>query len=336
MIHPTDAKGKATAVKAEGRYSVIPADVLTLAAIERPSWRCRLAALHETGTPLNAAPGQDAPAAPSAVEQPQAGRGDVDHLQGLYEEHLQAVPEHLRPTLQDALHKINAGVGKKFSEHAEYRQRFEPLEKIEGLTDTPAEDVEHLLSIRTALLAAQEGDQNALGWLQDWWSQIGDTFGFGPDDEGYDEGGDGTDDDEPPPWAQELIQGFQDLQGWRQEFEGQQRSTQAQQQLDRQMSQLAEQHGLDEDAQNRVLQLSLAYNGAEDALTRGLQDYLAITGKGEQGLLAGVERSANNGPVNPGGAPSAGEDDAPKGFDDPRLKAAMMARLKGQTSGAAL
>ncbi|MGH3881526.1 MAG: hypothetical protein ACRDSK_31255 [Actinophytocola sp.] len=263
-----------------------------------------------------------------------AGRGDVDHLAGLYD--LSTAPEALRPHLQEELRKINAGVGRRFQEHAEFRQRFEPLEGIEGLADTPAEDLEDLLSIRGFIAEASDEQNPNSEKLEEWWDKLGEHFGFFGDDGGGSEPGGLPEGDDPPAWAQQLMQENQEL---RERLEQGERSTaeqQAEQQVQAEMQQLAEQHSLDEDAQNAIYQLAYAYGGADDALQKGLADYFRISGKAESGLLENGNGRPTPGPTTPGNGQAADPNgDKPLRFGDPALKQAAMARVRGQSTGAA-
>jgi hypothetical protein len=272
------------------------------------------------------------PAADTGGEQ---GRGDVDHLAGLYD--LSTAPEHLRPHMQEELRKINAGLSRRFNEHAEYRQRWEPLEQIDGLPDVPPEDLNDLLAVREMIVQAaaeQDPDDEA---LYDWWNKLGEHFGFLDDqpDNGDPAAGSGEDPaDGMPAWAQQLQQQVQTLNERLDGREQTEMVSTAQAQLDRELGQLGEQHNLDDDAQNTVLQLSLAYGGAPDALQRALADYFRIAGKAENGLLEAGDPNSQPGPSTPAGGQPAGEE-RPMRFGDPRVKQAAVERMRKVNAGAA-
>lgn len=272
------------------------------------------------------------PEANAAVAQPGQGRGDTeDHLAGLYD--LSGAPEHLRPHLEEELRKINAGISRRFQEHAEQRNRWEPLEKIDGLSDVPAEDLEDLLTIRNMIAAATAEENPDTGELLDWWDKVGEHFGFFEDDG---EGGQpetGGEEEQTPAWAQQLMER---LDAAEQRLDGTDRQSleqKAEQTVQDELKALAEKHSLDQKAQNRVLQLAYAYGGQPDALQRGLKDYFEITGQAEGDLLEGAE-AAQTGPTTTGGQPATHQSEGLR-FGDPRLREAAMARVKGQTSAGA-
>lgn len=313
-------------------------DILELARRERSFWDAlsdAIPAWHPRNEGEAAGDGGSPTAAqPGAGEQPDTGRGDVDHLAGLYD--LSTAPEALRPHLQEELRKINAGVGRRFQEHAEFRQQFEPLQGIDGLADTPPEDLEDLLAVRNMIVAATDESNPDDGQLYEWWEKLGEHFQFfgGDRDDGGEPGEEPGDlgGEEPPEWAQQIMEENRQL---RERLDGTERSTraqQAEQAVQAELNQLVEKHSLDEDAQARVLQLAYAYGGAEDALQKGLADYFAISGKAEAGLLDGNRP----GPTTPAGGqvPGPGSEE-PMRLGDKRLRAAALARVQGQSTGAA-
>lgn len=235
---------------------------------------------------------QGAPIEPGTA-QPQGDGGDGT---GSLPWDLESAPEELRPYLQTELKRIEGGITKRFQEASEYRKQMEPLAglaEIEGITDVPAEELQELVAFRQLI---QDPEQ-----FEAWWSSVGEEMGFLND--GDQAGPDGDEDDgasgdEPPAWAQELMQRLDSLEGSTKQSEMQQREAAALQHIDTELKALAEKHGqFDEDA---VCQLAMAYDD-EDAIQKGFADYQRLTGKAQSELVDSKDVPGTP-PVTGGGA----------------------------------
>lgn len=233
----------------------------------------------------------------TGAEQP--FEGDGGNGAGSLPWDLESAPEELRPYLQSELKKIEGGITKKFQEASEYRKQMEPfaaLSEVEGLTDIPAEDLSELVAFRQLI---QDPEQ-----FESWWSAVGEEMGFLNDGDGDDsESVDGAGGDEPPAWAQELMQRLDSLEGTTQQSEMQQREAAALQHIDSELKSLAQKHGeFDEDA---VCQLAMAYDD-EDAIQKGFADYQRLTGKAQSELVES-KSAPGSAPVTGGGADTSPE-----------------------------
>lgn len=264
-------------------------------------------------------PGGAVAGAPENGGEGQGGLGD------LYD--LSAVPEEVRPYVEEQVKQINSNVEGKFREHADFRKTWEPFGQVEGLTDVPPEELRELVAFREIL-----GDEEA---LEDWWNTLGEKAGFFEEDEG----GEGEElegeGDEPPPWAQNLMERIEGLEGGLKPVQehltqSQRESAQnaAAQQIVNDVAALEKKHGeLDDDAKEAILKLARAYDGAEDSIPRAFEDYLKITGQA-QGELADSKHD-QPGPAVETGNPST-EADEFSGLGDPNLKRAARERFAGQ------
>lgn len=308
--------------------------------------------------------GQGEPAAPAASEsesvqppetngqQPGSPAGEGQGGFGdLYD--LSAAPEELRPFLEQELRKVESNVNGKLREHADYRKRWEPFEAVDGLSDLDPESLSELVKFHEV---ASDPDAFLDWWggvtenidpndpemterLEQAWEQIGERHGFfedggsdegldGDDDDFGDVGGDAVMGDEPPAWAQELIEDVQQLKGTTVESQEQQRKEAASKWVDSERKRLDPDSAIsDEDWDGVVCKLALGYDVNDDkALEKAVNDYRRIKGEGGNELVESAEQRP--GPSVSGGQP----DTRPEkfgGLDDPDLKAAVKARFKG-------
>jgi hypothetical protein len=131
---------------------------------------------------------------PSGEQGGQGGGGGGDDLYGPY---LADVPEELRPLVTEPLKRQNSDFTRRFQEAAQFRQQFEPLSKIEGLTDMDPEGLQALLAFSQEQLSGPEkfnpwlrdlalNDPDAQILDEDTWTQVGQARGWlgeGEDDE---------------------------------------------------------------------------------------------------------------------------------------------------------
>lgn len=202
------------------------------------------------------------------------GQG-AEGIQGLYD--LSAAPEELRPLLEQELKKVEANVTRRFQEHADFRKRFEPLADIEGLTDVPGEELQQLLEFREIAGDPQQ--------FESWWFEVGKQLGYFDDDgTGATAEADGDDGETAGnPEVTQLMETVQQLSQRLESYEQQGAQQQARQDIDRQIKELHEQHG--EFDENLVLRLARDYVSEPDAIQRGFDDYLRITGQAQSELV---------------------------------------------------
>jgi hypothetical protein len=137
---------------------------------------------------------------PSGEQGGQGGGGGGDDLYGPY---LADVPEELRPLVTEPLKRQNSDFTRRFQEAAQFRQQFEPLSKIEGLTDMDPEGLQALLAFSQEQLSGPEkfnpwlrdlalNDPDAQILDEDTWTQVGQARGWLGEGEGYEGGDEGS------------------------------------------------------------------------------------------------------------------------------------------------
>lgn len=252
-----------------------------------------------------------------APEGAERGQG-TDGYHGLYD--LSEAPEHVRPLLEAELKKVTANVDGRFREHAEFRKKFEALEGIDGLTDVPGEELSQLLEFREIASNPEA--------FESWWFEVGKELGFFEDDgSGPEAGADGEEGEVGGnPEISQLVETVQSLAQRLEEFESRGESEKAtaaeRQKIDQQLTELHDQHG--EFDESLVLRLARDYAEEPDAVKRGFDDYLRITGQAQNEL---VEDKLNQpGPANGGGRPDTGNG-VPGTFKE--AQAAALRRLGG-------
>lgn len=223
----------------------------------------------------DAAPVTDAQ--PDAPQGADGGQGEGT-LTGLYD--LSTAPEELRPALEQELKKITANVDRKFREAADFRKKYEPLEGIEGIHDVPAEDLKGLMELYEIF----SDEESLTEWTRALATELGVVPGETTDADPDSPEGEGDD-----PVAQ-LTQTVQALQAKLDAIEqGSQQSARAQQ-IDEELSSLAEKHKgqYGDDAkfdQLAVIQLAHAYPGDPEGLSKGYDDWLRISGQAQSDLV---------------------------------------------------
>ena len=278
-----------------------------------------------------------APAAPPAAPGGAEGQGEQQEsvAAGLYP--LDGVPEELRPYMEQQLRRIDGNITKKFQEHSDYRRRWEPYEQIEGFSDMPPEDVAALIQFAQMASDPQQ--------FQQWLGQAIETTGFVPENipqEAWNEigqrngwlddtGAPATESGQQESPVEQLTQVMQELLDQRlgpiEESVVQSQQEAAYQRASEEIaSELEQLHGefgeFDDEA---VAQMAYVYAQGPDALRRGLEDYLRVTGQSQSSLI-------DSKLGQPNGALSGGRPDtAPEefnGINDPRLKDAALARFR--------
>lgn len=266
--------------------------------------------------------------APAAAAQPGVGDGAAAQqdqgLQGGMPWDLNDVPEELRGYVADQLKRIEGGVTQRFQEAAEFRRQmepFSPLAEIEGLSEVPPEDLAGLVEFHQM---AQDPEA-----FEQWWEQIGNELGLFDGDEGGAEGAEGNG-DQPPAWAQGLVERLDALEGGLNERTQTDAERDALAEIESEMAQVRKDNADlpwdNEEAavEDRILQLAMSYGDDPEAITKGLADYRAITGAGQAALVEAAEHGPQ--PALAGGNGNTAPEEV-KGFDD--AKAAAKQRFAG-------
>lgn len=260
----------------------------------------------------------------------QGGIGD------LYD--LESAPAELRPYLEEQLKGVAGKFGRKLEEHATYRKQWEPLEKIEGLRDMPPDEIEELLTFRNLFSAAMQGGEEEKKQFAEWWDEIGEHLELFDDGEetGEEEGLEGG--EEPPPWAKGLMERLDSLEGEikpvRESIskgEQERRQSEAAAKVADDFKAIDPEGKLTEEAKEEIAAFAVAFYGdKEDAVAQGFKRYQQLTGRA-QGDLADSQLDAPD-PAKPNGQAVTSPEEF-SSLDDPRLKAAVKARLAGAGAG---
>lgn len=219
---------------------------------------------------------------------------------------LQNAPEHLRPMLQTEFDRLTPELQARVAPYEPlqpYMDRLSPLLQTEG--DQPAV-LDGLLE-----LYAMTQDEGRTEDLADWWSQVGQEFGFFDDENSGTPGDNPAGDDaaggaglDPANPLSPIVQQLQEQLGQlTQRLDGQEQAqTQAQQvaQAQEQINQDLmknlravglmtpdEQLDLKSQTVQDVLALAIRYGGDEQAVPKAVADFVRLSGKGQAGQLGG-------------------------------------------------
>jgi len=269
---------------------------------------------------------------------PAEGQGDGATDSGLYD--LDSVAPEVRDQLVPHLKAIEGNVTKKFQEAADYKKQWQPYEEL-GLGDIEPQQLQGLLEF-----ASQARDPE---WFANWWQTAGneqglfEKFAKGPEAETDL----GLEDELSPEKLKELIaeemgNRLSPIEKALQEQETARREEKANEEIATAFSKLEVDNAdlFKGDAQQKeqvkeaVLRLAHSYAddgklGVEELIGKGLEDYQRLIGQGESSLFAKKADQPQT-PEGPG-APSTSPEKI-SSFDDPRLKAAGLERLKQSRS----
>lgn len=267
----------------------------------------------------------------------EAGQGEGDGGNGLYQEALSTVPAELHPYVTEQFKKWDANVTPKLQEAARLKEQFGPLAQIDGLAGVDPQELQGLLELREVMQDPQQLAELIQSWSQsleqlgvptlteEAWQGLGERNGWFDGEPAADQG---TDAQTIAAQVMEQLRG--ELDPLKQFVGTQQQERErvaAQQELQQRMAALEGEHGeLDDEARGAVIELAHAYVNDDDPLGKAFERYLQITGR--------VEGAAIDGKLNqPNGALSGGRPDtSPPALswngngNDP--KTAALARLK--------
>lgn len=276
--------------------------------------------------------------------QPAEGQGATDNPNAQY---LTDVPEELHPLFDDVLKRKDGDFTKRFQKAAEFQKQWEPYSKIEGLNGMGPDEVSDLVSFYQTM----NDPQAFIQWYEQAGKRLQDEFGYQPSlDEdswvkaGQENGWFDPDDNTTPPEqdrldpasVQQMVQQAleQELAPVKQfmgSHEQQQVIGQIQTELEDRYNSLLKEHELEdsEDVRDDVLTLANAFAADEneqDPIGRAFEKYLRMTGKAKGDL---VDQKLNQQNGNALGSGSA--DTAPESYshDDPRIREAVLNRIRG-------
>jgi len=255
------------------------------------------------------------------VQSPDGDQGAEATDSGLYD--LDSVAPEMREALSPHLKAIEANAGKKFQEAAEYRKGWAPYEEL-GIKDVPPETLQGLLGF---LQVANDPEQFA-----EWWKSAGEEQGLFEQDSQTDDFDVEDVDDLSTDKIKELIseavsENISPLQEKLQAQEQERQQQEANAEITQQLEKIRGEHpDLPEGAEDAIVRLAFSYADEDpNPIEKGFNDYQSLIGQGEKGLF---EKKAGQ-PQAPEGAGAASTaDEKVSSFNDPRLKAMAMEKLK--------
>lgn len=252
---------------------------------------------------------------------------------GLY--NLDSVDPDIRTHLEPHLKEIQGNVEKKFREAADYRKQWQPFEEL-GLQDVDPGSVKQLLDFAQL---AKDPEQFA-----QWWKAAGEEAGLtdqfkAADDLDLEDVEDLSKEGIAQLISEKVAEGIDPIKQSLEAQAAEARESQASQEVNDAYEKLkGENEALFEGKsaeeqdkiKNAVAALAYPYSddsslSAEALWEKGFAEYTSLIGQGEKGLLA--DKAGQPAPPEGAGAPST-SDDPITSFNDPRLKARGMEKLK--------
>ncbi len=248
-----------------------------------------------------------------AAAQPEApeveGQGVESEGNDLYASFLDGVPEEIHDQVIPALKAQDAEFTKKFQSRSE---RVKPFEEL-GVLDSDPDQIGQYLQLDQAMQAAQQGDEEAMEAVYQWWDQVGEALQF------YEAGEEGEEaeanDDSEFDVLDMDAKSFQDavrqqveevvgpiaqhLQSREQQEAEQQAMQQATEVVDTWISEVKSANpqmfeGEDgEQVLEEVLELAELFTDAENPVQAGFERYQSLVSKGEAGLFAKKQNQPN-------------------------------------------
>lgn len=250
------------------------------------------------------------PAAEAAVPESADGQGaESGNGNELYQAFLDGVPEEIHDQVIPALKAQDAEFTKKFQSNSERTKPFEDL----GVFDQNPESIGQYLQLDQAMQAAQEGDEQAIEAVYNWWDQVGESLKFydaGEDGDDAESGDDGEFDllDMDQQSFQKAVQAqvekvvgpmAQQLQSREQQEAEAQQLQQANETIDGWVSAVKEANPqvfegeAGEQVLDEVLELATMFEDAENPVQAGFEKYQSFVNKGEAGLFAQKTQQPN-------------------------------------------
>lgn len=224
------------------------------------------------------------------VVQPDEGQGDSTSP---YQEYLERLPEDVRPQVEPVFREWDGNVTKRFQDHSQFRQQWEPYQEA-GVHNLPPDEVKQLLEFREALLTNPEGvkqwfvneyapannltlaEQQAVAAQQN--TPAPDEFGFVDPNIALEQ----TLASKLSPLEQQLQQ----LTQWQQQQEQQSRLAEATRLIESQKAELKEKHPdvYDEQRVNALLAQYIETD-PQNAVRRAFDDWQAIVSQVQKQTL---------------------------------------------------
>lgn len=226
---------------------------------------------------------------------------------GLYDAHLQNIPEEHREHVLPALQSLSKDFDQRFRDAADYRKQWEPYEQL-GLNQYDPNELGQLIQ-----WSQQVGnDPQALAeWVQHLVSQgVLDPNALNPQAQSPYEGLDqqqGQQDGFEDPRVAMLEQQLQELSQWRQQQEQQATEQQIIQDAHRQFSQIESElgRGLTEGQKDAIYQLGVNKDG-DDWIMQGYRLFQQLGAEAQKEFVANAEQRPQS-PEKGTGAPEGAE-----------------------------
>lgn len=229
-------------------------------------------------------------------EAPAEGQGtDSPAGNELYSAFLEGISPEMHDAVIPALKAQDASFTKRFQALSEKTKPFEEL----GVFDMDPEQVGSYLGLANALEAAQSGDEDAIGAVQEWWDQVGEALGF-YDLKDKESGESEVDDEDFDPFdksqlSKMLQEQIQEQVGPLAEFIQNQQQTQAERealaqaeaQIEEQIAGLkSENPDLTDEVIEEVLELAEMFvDETDNPVAAGFEKYKSLLSKGESQLF---------------------------------------------------
>jgi hypothetical protein len=248
-------------------------------------------------------------AQPEAVE-PAEGQGAENQSEGsgLYDSFLDGIPDGIHDQVIPALKAQDAEFTKKFQARSEQMKPFEEL----GVFDAEPENIGAYMNLDQMVVAAQQGDEQAMEQVQEWWDGMGEALGFYDADEGEEsEGGKETPEDFDPydpasidklvaERLEQTVGPLAEHMQQREQSENEQAAlAEAEDAIEAQVAQLQEANPkLSEDDVSEILTMAELFVETDNPIQAGFEKYQSLVGKGENSLFD----SKVNQPATPEGS----------------------------------
>lgn len=213
------------------------------------------------------------------------------------------VPAEYRQYVDPILQEVQKNANSKISELSEANKAWEPYEQL-GVNKVDPEVMEGMLGLLDLMSKAEEDPSG----FQEWWSEVGNQYGFA----GEGEGGEGDEDlfeegeaagltaEDIASVVSEQVQGMlSPFLEQQQQQEQQALLQEADQTIDKQIADLKQEHGdFDEKVEAAICKLALGHEGP-DAIQKGFEDYSSMIEEA-QGQLFTKKTQQPGKPEGPG------------------------------------
>lgn len=263
------------------------------------------------------------------AEEPQSPSGDqgTDAADSGYAQYLDSVAPEIREQVEPLFKEFDGNVTKKFQEHAEYRKGWAPYEEA-GIKDVPPETLQELLTFAQMASDPNQGDQ-----FNEWLKSVAEergVFGDNSEDLELDDFEDSSSKQIEDRLIEKVTELINPINERFQQQDQEQTVQAAEKEINETFDAIMAETKLPEDARDAIEALAYHYTdepglSGKEVIEKGLADYQKLIGQGEKSLFAQKENQPQT-PEGPGAASTSPE--SISSFDDPRLKAQAVERIR--------